>query len=192
LYAVEAETGKILWKFNHIGIKPPPDNWAPIIKCTTPLYSDGKIYMTGGYNHAGIMVKMKEDISGVDLLWVDTVLDNHHGGVLKYGSNIYGANWINNGNGNWCCIDWETGKAKYETKWKNKGSIIANDGMLYCYEEKTGFISLVPVNPEKYEVTSSFKVPYGKGPYWSHPVIKDGVLYVRHGKAIMAYNIKKK
>lgn len=190
IYGLDVENGKIMWKFKHLTVKPPAENWAPIIKCTTPLYEDGKIYMTGGYNHAGIMLKLNEDASDVQLLWADTVLDNHHGGVLKIGNYIYGSNWINNGNGNWCCIDWETGKANYETKWKNKGSIISNDGMLYCYEEKSGYIALAPVNPEKFEVMSSFKVPYGKGPYWSHPVIKDGILYVRHGGAIMAYQIK--
>ncbi len=190
VYAVNADNGKILWKFNHKTLMPPPEDWAPIIKCTTPLYSDGKIYFTGGYNHIGAMLKMNDDASDVKLIWTDTTLDNHHGGVLKIGNYIYGASWINNGNGNWCCIDWETGKAKYETKWKNKGSIISADGMLYCYEEKTGNLALVPVNPEKFEISSSFKIPYGKGPYWSHPVIKNGILYVRHGTALMAYSIK--
>lgn len=190
IYAVDADKGKIAWKFKHLDVKPPKENWAPIIKCTTPLFSEGKIYMTGGYNHAGFMLKMNPEASGVELQWVDTVLDNHHGGVLKYGNHIYGTSWINNGNGNWVCLEWETGKVKYEAKWKNKGSIIAADGMLYCYEEKSGYLGLVPLNPDKFEVISSFKVPYGRGPYWSHPVIHQGILYVRHGKAIMAYNIK--
>ncbi len=190
VFAVNAENGKILWKFNHKTLMPPPEDWAPIIKCTTPLYSEGKIYFTGGYNHIGAMLKMNEDASDVKLLWTDTTLDNHHGGVLKIGKYIYGSNWTNNSNGNWCCIDWETGKAKYDTKWKTKGSIISADGMLYCYEEKTGNLALVPVNPDKFEITSSFKIPYGKGPYWSHPVIKNGILYVRHGTALMAYSIK--
>jgi hypothetical protein len=55
---------------------------------------------------------------------------------------------------------------------ETKGSIIANDGMLYCYDEKRGNIALVKADPEKFEPVSSFRVPYGKGPYWSHPVIK--------------------
>lgn len=37
---------------------------------------------------------------------------------------------------------------------------------------------------------SSFKVPLGTGPHWSHPVIKDGILYIRHEDALMAYDIK--
>jgi len=27
-------------------------------------------------------------------------------------------------------------------------------------------------------------------PHWTQPVIRDGVLYIRHGEALMAYNVK--
>ena len=192
IFAVNAENGKILWKFKYIELDPPKEDWAPSINCTTPLYSDGHIYVNSGYDHVGAMLKMNEDATAVELVYSDSLIDTHHGGVVKVGDYIYGSNWINNGNGNWCCIEWKTGKAKYETKWENKGSIIANDGMLYCYEEKRGNIALVKADPEKFEPISTFKVPYGKGPYWAHPVIKDGVLYVRHGGALMAYDIKNK
>jgi len=46
------------------------------------------------------------------------------------------------------------------------------------------------VNPKEFKVTSSFKIPKGTGPYWAHPVINNGILYIRHGTAIMVYNIK--
>ena len=191
IFGIDANDGKILWKYNYFSLCPPVDPpWPPVINCTSPVYDDGKIYATSGYNHVGVMLKLNADASAVEKLWHDSILDNHHGGVVKLGDYIYGSNWINNGNGNWCCIDWKTGKTMYETKWNNKGSIIANDGMLYCYDEKAGNIALVKATPEKFEPISSFRIPKGKGPYWSHPVIKDGVLYVRHGTALMAYSIK--
>lgn len=191
IFAVNADNGKILWKFKYIELNPPKEPWAPIINCTTPLYSDGYVYVNSGYNHVGAMLKMSDDASSVELVYSDSLIDTHHGGVVKVGDYIYGSNWINNGNGNWCCIEWKTGKPKYETKWENKGSIIANDGMLYCYEEKRGNIALVKADPEKFEPVSTFRVPYGKGPYWAHSVIKNGILYIRHGEALMAYDIKK-
>jgi outer membrane protein assembly factor BamB len=106
---------------------------------------------------------------------------------------IYGANWLNNKNGNWCCIDWNTGEKKWEEKWHNKGSIIAAEGLLYIYDEKDGNCGLVKPSPEKFELISSFEVTQGKmGPYWAHPVIHNGVLYLRHTNALMAYDIKEK
>src|SRR4030042_6971199 len=44
LDALSTEKSTVIW----------PD--APLIKCVTPLYHDGKIYMTGGYDHGAIML----------------------------------------------------------------------------------------------------------------------------------------
>ncbi|MBU8893623.1 MAG: PQQ-like beta-propeller repeat protein [Bacteroidales bacterium] len=189
---VNAQDGDILWKYRYFDLYPNPSHpHAPIINCVTPLYNDGKIYVTSGYNAAGAMFKILPDASNIELLWTDTIIDTHHGGVVQVGDYIYGSNWINNSQGNWCCINWTSGEKQYEAKWKTKGPIIYADGMLYCYEEKTGYLALVEANPNEYKIVSSFKIPLGNGPHWSHPVINNGVLFVRHGKALMAYSITK-
>jgi outer membrane protein assembly factor BamB len=150
------------------------------------------LYITGGYDHVGAMFRISEDASTINLLWTDTTLDCHHGGVVLIDGNIYGANWFDNARGNWCCIDWKTGKPKWEYKWFTKGSIIFADGMFYCLEEKNGNIGLVKPDPAKFDLISSFRVEKGKGPYWAHPTIKDGILYVRHGDSLLAFDIRQK
>ena len=194
LIGVDASNGNILWKHNYYETDSDSCKavWinSPKINTNTPLYQDGKLYITSGYNHVGAMFAISEDGSKIELLWTDHTLDTHHGGVVLVDGYIYGANWINNRSGNWCCINWETGKPTYETEWHNKGSIIYADGMLYCYEEKNGNLALVKADPSKYEIAGSFQITEGKGPHWSHPVISDGILYVRHGEVLMAYNIK--
>jgi outer membrane protein assembly factor BamB len=64
------------------------------------------------------------------------------------------------------------------------------DGMLYFYDDKRGNVALVQPNPEKLEIISSFKIDEGSGPHWAHPVIHEGVLYIRHGSSLMAFRIK--
>jgi outer membrane protein assembly factor BamB len=195
--AVDASDGTILWKIDHteaLDSRKSKAVWgdAPLIKCVTPLYYDGKIYVTGGYEHGGMMLKMAEDCKSASVEWTDEVLDVHHGGVVLLNGYIYGSNWLSNSNGNWCCIDWNTGKKMYEEHWKCKGSVIAADGMLYVYDERSGFVGLVKPNPEKFDLVSSFKVTDGSGPHWAHPVIHNGNLFIRHGNALMVYNIKMK
>ncbi len=194
LIVVDASNGDILSSTNYAGLKNEKSVkvWpgAPYTNTNTPIYKDHKIYITGGYDHVGAMYSLSNDFKTLTLDWTDETLDVHHGGAVLVNGYIYGSNWINNRIGKWCCIDWNTGKTMYEKEWKTKGSIIANEGMLYCYEEKTGTVALVEVNPADFKVVSSFQVPLGKGPCWSHPVIKDGVLYVRRGNALMAYKIK--
>ena len=163
---------------------------APMIKCVTPIYNDGKIYMTGGYNHGGLLLKLTDSGNNASVVWTDQVLDVHHGGVVLVNGHLYGANWLDNSDGNWCCIDWNTGKKMYEEHWKCKGSIISAEGMLYIFDEKNGNVGLVRADPQKFDLVSSFRVAQGSGPYWAHPVIHNGKLYIRHGNALMVYNIK--
>lgn len=185
---VQPNSGKILWSFNY-GVYA-GGKWNANIQANTPLYHDGRIFITNGYDHKSVMLNLADDLNAVSIAWIDSVLDVHHGGALLLDGFVYGANWETNRMGRWVCLDWSTGEIKYEKEWENKGSVISADGMLYCYDEKSGNIALVDATPEDFKIVSTFKVPYGQGPHWSHLVIDDGILYVRHGDALMAYAIK--
>jgi outer membrane protein assembly factor BamB len=191
VFGVDVTNGAILWKVSHV--KPDDANssrW-DLIKCVTPLYHDGQVYVTGGYDTGGMMVRIADDAKSATVVWTDNVLDVHHGGVVLINGYIYGSNWLNNGDGNWCCIEWNTGKKMWEQHWNCKGSIIAAEGMLYIYDEKGGNVGLLNATPEKFDLVSTFKVNLGSsGPYWAHPVIHNGILYLRHSNALMAYKIK--
>ena len=183
---VDADTGKVLWvdKFEEYQEKPKAIN--PV----TPVYYNGCVYATSGYDNGGAMLELSPDGSKVSRKWVDTTLDCHHGGVVIVDGYIYGANWKNNKDGNWVCLDWDSGKVMYEKEWICKGSITYADGMLYCYEEKEGTVALVKASPEGFDIISSFEVSKGTGKHWAHPVVCDGRLYIRHGDALMVYDIK--
>lgn len=190
IFAIDASNGEILWKIEQILPKDFNPHWE-VIKCVSPLYNDGKVYITGGYDIGGIMIDLTDNGNSAKVLWRDSLRDVHHGGAVLLDGYIYGSNWLNNGNGNWCCIEWNTGKKMWEEHWNCKGSVIAAENMLYIYDEKRGNTGLVKASPEKFDLISSFRVTQGSGgPYWAHPVIHNGILYLRHGNALMAYNIK--
>jgi len=188
LMAINIENGEIVWNYNlmqhHTGEMGKGGN------TNTPLFCNDEIFITSGYDHPALMFSLAADGRSVKLKWLNPDFDNHLGGVVKVGDFIYGSNWLNNNTGNWMCVDWKTGKTMYETKWMSKGPIISADGMLYCYEEKSGNLALVKPNPEKFDLVSSFKISKGEGPHWAHPTIYDGKLLVRHGESLMVYNLK--
>jgi len=188
LMAVNIENGEIIWAYDltqhQTGEMGKGGN------TNTPLFYNNEIFVTSGYDHPAIMLSLAADGRSVKLKWTNSDFDNHLGGVVKMGDYIYGSNWINNGSGNWMCVEWNTGKTMYETPWFNKGPIISADGLLYCYEEKSGNLGLVNPNPEKFELISSFKIDKGKGPHWAHHTIYDGKLLVRHGESLMVYNLR--
>ena len=191
IVGVDAKDGKFLWTVKYHDIETPTFHpWAPKNNCVTPLYHDGRLFVTSGYDHVGVMFRLLGDGTEIEQVWINKDLDNHHGQIVRIGSFIYGSNWIDNPIGNWCCVDWETGKTMYEITWETKGSVSAADGMLYCYEEKRGNLALVRPTPDDFTIVSSFRITLGSGPHWTQPVIHKGVLYIRHGPALMAYNIK--
>ncbi len=188
VFGISPDDGKIIWKFDYTQAANPPAKYP--IQINTPLYWNGGIFVCQGYNQPSVMLELSEDGTSVKQKWINNVLDTHHGGDVRIGNYIYGSNWENNAKGKWVCVDWNTGKTMYETDWICKGQIIADDGMLYCYEERSGNVALVKATPDKFDIISSFKVPFGSGVHWSHPVINKGILYIRHMDAFMAYNIK--
>jgi len=112
--------------------------------------------------------------------------------MVLMGNYIYSSRHEGNTYGRWICVDWTTGKTMWMTDWKNKGSMISAEGLLDIYEEKTGNLALVRPSGEKLDIISSFQLPKGSFPFWAHPVIDKGKLYVRGGDYMAVYSLKAK
>lgn len=189
LFAIDPGNGNLIWSYPYIKFDPRARDGA--IFTNTPVFKDDEIYITAGYDFPSVMLKLSEDGKSVSEKWIDRSLDNHHHGVVIVGDHIYGSNWINNNQGHWVCLSWDTGEVTYEYPWHNKGNIIYADSMLYVYDEKSGHVGLVTPDPENFDVVSSFRITEGDGPHWAHQTIFDGLLFIRHGSKLMIYNIRR-
>jgi outer membrane protein assembly factor BamB len=189
IIGVDAKDGKLLWKVNYTEINAATGR---IRKnhATTPIYKDGLILIANGYDWVALQLKLSKDGSSAEVVWESRDLDPHHGGIVLLGDYIYSTNYKSTSMGDWICVDWNTGKTMWTKNWYNKGAIISADGMLYIMEEKSGHVALVRPNPEKFDIVSEFQVTKGTGPYWAHPVISKGKLYIRHGEVLMVYAIR--
>jgi len=190
IIGVNAANGKLLWKFNFGEINAEPRGGRNYIQ--TPLYKDGFLFAANGYGQTAAKIKINSDGSDPTLVWKNPEINPHVGGMVLNGNYIYSSTHDTNSKGRWICVDWTTGKTMWITEWYNKGSVISAEGLLYIYEEKTGNLALVRPNSEKLDIISSFRVTQGEGPYWSHPVIDKGRLFVRHGDYMAIYSLKVK
>jgi hypothetical protein len=68
--------------------------------------------------------------------------------------------------------------------------VIYADGLFYCYSDN-GELGIMELNKAGFALKSKFRITLGSDQHWAHPVIDKGILYVRHGKSLMAYSIKK-
>ena len=178
IIGIDASNGKKLWSHAN------PHKYA--IHANTPLYHDGMILISGGSGTGATMLQLQNGGRNVKEIWKTDKLENLLGGLVKIGDYVYGSGESNK---NWFCVDWKTGDIKYQDKSLTIGNVIANKDMLYCYTQR-GDVALVKADPEKMEISSQFKITKGTAQHWAHPVINNGILYIRHGDALMAYPIK--
>ncbi len=89
----------------------------------------------------------------------------------------------------WRCVEWETGREQYASSLVGKGAVIYADGMLYCYSDR-GELALVEATPSGFNLVSKTRVTMGSEQHWAHPMIHDGMLYVRHGSALIVYKVE--
>lgn len=178
IIGIDATTGKLLWNQEQT------NQWA--VHANTPLYADGGLFCFSGYGRGGVKLKLNEDGSAITKEWTSATLDSRIGGAVVVNGYIYGSGDMGRA---WQCADWKTGTQKYASTELAKGNVIYADGMLYCYSEK-GDLALVAADPAGFKIISKTKVTAGSDQHWAHPVISNGLLYLRHGKALIAYKIK--
>ena len=178
IVGVDVKTGELLWNYEWINKYD--------VHANTPIYDKGMLLCTSGYGKGSVMLRLTSGARGVEKVWELADIDNRIGAMVKVGDYVYGSGDMNKF---WFCVDWKTGTIKYKEKALPIGVTIAADGMLYCYSDR-GDMALVPINPEKFEIVSRFPIEMGTAQHWAHPVINDGVMYVRHGNTLMAYAVK--
>ncbi len=179
---IDAKTGKLLWKFAY---ETPYD-----VHATTPVFLDGYVYISSGYGTQDKCFKLDDNLSAATEVWTGKNIDNHHGGVVLLNGYIYGTGDSFKG---LHCLDMKAGKKVWSEKSVTKGSITYADGMLYCYSEKGGKVTLVEANPKEFKQAGTFQVKSeGKDLFWNHPVVVGGKLFLRHENDLFVYDVKNK
>ena len=131
------------------------------------------------------MLQLNADGSKATRVWSADDLDSRMGGAVVMNGKLYGSG---DNNREWQCIEWATGNVEYTTKEIGNGVVIAANGLLYWYSQR-GELALVKPGNNSFEIISETRVRKGSGQHWAHPTINDGMLFIRHGNAIIAYNI---
>lgn len=188
LMGIDAETGKLLWSHEQVNV--PLADRKPGMGDThsnSAYYENGYIYYVAGDNNCGTKLKLSADGKQITQVWNNKAIDNFMGGFIKIDNRIYTGSEAKRV---LICADANTGQVVDSLK-IGSGSIALADNLLYYYNQR-GEMNLVKPDPAKIELISKFKITAGTKEHFSHPVIKDGVMYIRRGKALMAYNIRRK
>jgi outer membrane protein assembly factor BamB len=183
IIGVDADDGTFYWQT--------PQYQGNKIHANTPLYFDGRVICASasGKTHSGlVLLQLADDGKSVSVVWRNQRYRNLMGGVILLNGYLYGAHYRSS---RWSCIDIRSGDFVHRSSGFGAGVIVYADGLFYCYSEE-GELALVKADPRSFDIVSSFEISKGTGQHWAHPVIKAGRLYLRHGDALMAYDIARK
>ena len=177
---IDVETGNVIWSF--------PFKERNSVHPNTPLfYNNTLLCMASEYGSA--MLRFINGGRDVEQIWFQERLDPISGHSVIIGDHIYTSQYPRRAGHMWFCANRHTGEIVWQDNSLGSGAVIYADGMLYIYTER-GEMALVQPDPERLNVVSRFMVTQGTGEHWAHPVIYNGVMYVRHGDSMMAYKIK--
>ncbi|MDX9882583.1 MAG: PQQ-like beta-propeller repeat protein [Prolixibacteraceae bacterium] len=186
LMGLDAETGTLLWSHEQARIA--PEKREPGYGDThanTVLFENGAIYYAEGDGNGGVKLQLSEDGTQITPVWNNKDFDSYMGGIVKLDEKLYGCG---SAKPSLLCVDAMTGEITDSLK-TTSGSVIVADGMLYYYNFR-GQVQLVDISGDRMDVASVFRIEKGTKEHFSHPVIYDGVLYIRRGNALMAFDIK--
>jgi len=180
LIGLDARNGELLWSFHEDSVKQEGDY------CNTPIYADGFIYDVSGIEKGtgAYKLQLSPDGKSIKEIWRNSRVKNAMGGIVKIGDHLF----CTSDDKKLKCLDLKSGMV-IDSLSNMRGTLISADDHLYYYTDN-GYMNLIKGIGSKLEVVSKFKIDKGTKEHFSHPVIANGVLYVRHGNALMAYAIK--
>jgi outer membrane protein assembly factor BamB len=180
IFGLDATNGDLLWSQKIENFRYDGEH------CSTPVYADGFLYyiVEDENGNGAVRLDIAPDGKSIKEIWRNKRATNAMGGYVKADNHLF----TTTNKKKLICIDTTTGSV-VDSLSANKGSLIYADNLFYCYNE-TGSMKLIKYDNNKLSEVSKFKIDKGTKEHFSHPVIANGTMYIRHGKALMAYDIK--
>ena len=184
---VRASDGEFLWGYDGVA-----NGTANI---PTPIAVGDYVFCSTGYNTGSALLKLTASGKGVtvdEVYFLDSkTLQNKHGGMVLVDGHIYCGH--GNGTGLPNAINLETGESPWGGPQRGAGRgeaavVYADGNIIYRYQD--GMVELVNASPESYESKGSFKPEFQEGKSWAHPVVVDGLLYLREQDKLMCYDLR--
>ena len=175
---VRASDGKPMWREDS------PSNGTA--NCTTPIYSDNKVFYTSAYGTGCTMLDLsaKNNLIYAKKNYFNRDMQNHHGGVVLLNGYVYGFS-----NAILSCMELATGKLTWRERSVGKGSLTYADGKLFLLGENQT-AGLAEASPKEYKELGRFRIEDQGRPSWAHPVVCGGKLYIRNQGLLSCYDVK--
>ncbi|MBN1198093.1 MAG: PQQ-binding-like beta-propeller repeat protein [Bacteroidales bacterium] len=183
---IDTRNGELLWSDEQVNIPIPeqkPGNGDT--HSNSAWFEDGSIYYIAGDGNGAVKLALLDNGKKIRQVWRNKTIDNYMGGFVIRANLIYTCTTSGK---SLVALDAGTGEITNTLK-IGTGSLIWADEMIYYYTQEGKVYLVGQVGQVLLEVRGLFTIIEGSKEHFSHPVIHGGVLYVRHGNVMMAYDI---
>lgn len=174
-----------------------PDNGNVIVKhpltnkhynhALAPLYADGKLFYSSGYGEGSTFFQIVDGKTELDTIYSNKDLDCKLSGMIVYKGTIFGTS---DSRKRWVGVDFNSGKTIFTSRDLKPGSFILADNKFYLYSD-VGEVALANPSKTGFNIVSHFQIPAGKVTLaFAHPVIYNGILYIRYNNDLWLYKVK--
>lgn len=180
IFVVDRKNGELLSSYELEGYEYDGEH------CNTPVYSDGYIYFVANDipGQGAIRLQLSSDGTSIKEVWRNQKILNNFGGLVAVNDHLFTTIKGNK------LVSLDPAKGEVvDTLKVATGSLIFADNKFICYGNN-GTINLVNYSQKKLELAGQLKIREGSGQHFSHPVVANGILYIRRGDGLMAYQIK--
>jgi outer membrane protein assembly factor BamB len=180
-FGVDADSGELVWT------RALPTRYAVI--AATPVLVDNAVFVTAPDTEAGGLFRLGTEGGRVTIerAW-STKLDTCHGGLVRVGDLLIGSRY--RPARGWLALDARSGEVRHELPDLTMGSVLYAGERLYCLTQD-GEMALLELSPAGFQFAGRFQfVTERKHDVWTHPVILDGRLYLRHHENLSCYDIR--
>lgn len=163
------------------------------VNASNPVVIGDKVFLSECYGPGSVLL----DLQGGEpkAIWSDAEKDRidksllcHWNTPIHVGGFIYGCSGRHDNEADLRCLDAATGDVKWTRRRTFRSTLLLVDGHFVCLSEY-GKLSLIKVDPTKYDEISSYEVPGLEYPCWAPPVLSNGILYLRGKGKLVALEL---
>lgn len=182
LVGIHRDTGRFLWRStrtvdNRFGVN-----------ATTPVVAGDLVYSSSAAGGGVTRVSAQGETLLAEPAYLERRAPTALGGSVRAGEFLYGTS-----GSQLVCVEFATGRLRWEDRCVGAGSVCLADGRLYVHGEN-GVVALVEATPEAYRELGRFTPPdppqRGMSRAWAYPVVAGGRLYIRDLGVLWAYDLK--
>jgi outer membrane protein assembly factor BamB len=167
------------------------------VNASMPVVVGDEVFISETYGPGSTLLKVAPGTH--EVVWKDDdrsrqkAMQNHWMTPVYVDGYLYGCSGRHTENAQLRCIEWRTGKVMWSEPGMTRTSLLNIDGHFVCLGEY-GQLTLLKVNPEKYEPVAEGAFAGGANPLgepeaggqrllrypcWAAPIVSHGLMYVR-------------